>query len=356
MKNSITEFRKQIENIKTHLHVLEKYELIIKNMSSEEANFIKRNSTQEKQFAYRSNIISLYGAFEHFIENIIIEYIESIQEHIASFNEWGPEITEKYIDLWKKLHGKLKYPKYSSIKLNSMVENIYGIFIDNKKTLIPECFLQNGGNYRSKVILEMFNGIGIKNINDFVIKYEPFQSYLSNKFPEIQNIEKDTRTKLYFRDLEDLVDRRNEIAHGSSSDNTIDDNSVIEKIQFVESYAEAINNYLTDKVYERQWGNNKTNEIKITNVFAKAGYVALLDIKDLSKDPKKIMSSSKILVNYKENGCSRFFITEIKEIRVDLTSGETDKKVDEIVVDNNVEQISIKVSGEVKRNQKIMLL
>ena len=356
MNSSITEFKEQIKHIETHLNVLEKYEQIIKKLSDEDADFIKSNSTQEKQFSYRSNIISLYGAFEHFIENIIIEYIGSIQKLISSFDEWAPAITGNYFDLWKKLHGKLKYPKYSFISENEMVENIHKIVINHEKTLIPQCFLQNGGNYRANEICDMFKRVGINNINDFVIKYEPFQSYLSEQFPEIQNVENGRRTELYFQDLEDLVNRRNEIAHGSSDDNTIDGNSFIEKIQFVKSYAEAINNYLTDKVYERQWGNNKPDAIKITNVFTKAGNIALLDINDIRKDSKKIMSSSKILVNYKENECSRFFITKIKEIRVDLTSGEKDKTVDEIVVDSNVEQISIEVSEKVKPNQKIKIL
>ena len=57
MNSSITEFKEQIKHIETHLNVLEKYEQIIKKLSDEDADFIKSNSTQEKQFSYRSNII-----------------------------------------------------------------------------------------------------------------------------------------------------------------------------------------------------------------------------------------------------------------------------------------------------------
>ena len=101
MKTSITEFNNQTERIKTHLEVLDKFNQLIRTQNNADVDFIKANSTHEKEFTYRSNIISLYGAFEHFVESVIIEYIQSVQEHIASFEEWGEKITRNYFELWK---------------------------------------------------------------------------------------------------------------------------------------------------------------------------------------------------------------------------------------------------------------
>lgn len=356
MRTAIIEFKKQIEKIKTHLAVLDKCDQIIKKQDDEDAIFIKSHINQEKEFRYRSNIISLYGAFEHFIESIITEYIKSIQEYTASFKEWNGKITNNYFELWKKLHSKLSYPKYNFITEKSMVENIYEVIRNNKSELIPECFLQNGGNYKSSIICDMFNKIGIENINDLVIKYEPLQSYLIEQYQDYQGLAL-IKKELYLQNLNELVERRNEIAHGSSSDNIIDNELFKSILNFIDSYAETIDNFLTDKVCEKQWQCNKAKAITIDNVFSRKGNVALLHIEDFTKDAKTLITvGNKLLVNYKENDRSRFFSTAIKEIRIDMKSGEKNKIVKEILVDDNVEQITIEVSCAVKTKQKIKIM
>lgn len=97
MNIAIDEFEKQIEKIKLHLDILEKYDQIIRNQHSQIATYIKNNISDEKVFNYRSNIISLYGAFEHFIESVIQEYIEKAQKFITSFDGWGDKITKNYL-------------------------------------------------------------------------------------------------------------------------------------------------------------------------------------------------------------------------------------------------------------------
>lgn len=75
MKNSLIEFEKQIKSINTHLKIIEQYNKILKNYRNNDVDFIINNITEERVFTYRSNIISLYGAFEHFLESVIKEYI-----------------------------------------------------------------------------------------------------------------------------------------------------------------------------------------------------------------------------------------------------------------------------------------
>lgn len=359
MKTSITEFNNQTERIKTHLEVLDKFNQLIRNQSNADVDFIKANSTHEKEFTYRSNIISLYGAFEHFIESVIIEYIQSVQEHIASFEEWGEKITKNYFELWKKLHGKLSYQKYSSISENMMVENLYEVVRNKKSGIMPECYLQNGGNYKSTIISEMFNEIGVVNINDSVIKYEPFRSYLIEQNPNSQKLELFQQKELYLHNLDELVERRNEIAHGSSSENTISNEMFQDMLRFIGLYSEAINYFLTDKVREIQWHNNEIETIKIKNVF-RNGKVALLNVEDVKKmlytNNISISVGDSVMVHYRQNECSRFNIERIKEIRVDLKNGEREKIVENVSVVDEIEEIAIEVHNSVKAKQKIKII
>lgn len=356
MRTSLLEFNNQVEQIKTHLNVLEKYNELIKNQSNDTVDFIKAHSTDEKLFAYRSNIISLYGAFEQFVESLIKEYIQLVRVYYSSFEEWGEKVTKNYFDVWKKLHGKLSYPKFNSITQNSMIENLYDVIRNNKGNLMPECYLQNGGNYKSTIISNMFSEIGFININDVVIKYEPLKTYLFKQYPNAQHIETSQKLDLYFQQLDDLVERRNEIAHGSQSSPITNNDDFREILSFVSFYAASLNSFLMDRVYEKQWEFNKTKAVKIKKVFH-SGSVALLNVEEMKVNGiDSFVVGDSLLVNYKESDCSRFFMSKIEEIRVDLKNGGTDKVVGLANVNEEIENISIGVSKKVKSGQKLKVI
>ena len=356
MRTSLLEFNNQVDQIKTHLNVLEKYSELIKDQNNDCVNYIKENSTEEKVFTYRSNIISLYGAFEQFLENIIKEYFQAVQHYYSSFEEWEDTVTKNYFELWKKLHGKLSYPKYSAISQDSMVENLNDVIRNHKSTLIPECYIQNGGNYKSTIISNMFNEIGILNINDNLVKYEPFKSCLINQNPDFQYLEPNKKKELYFQKLDDLVERRNEIAHGSRSSEILNSDIFTELLFYISCYAESMNSFLFDRVREKQWQSIKTKAIKIHNVFNK-GKVALLNVEEMKGNGiDSFAVGDLLLVNYKESDCSRFIMAKIEEIRVDLKNGEKEKVVDTAIVNEEIEEISVGVSEKVKSGQKIKLM
>lgn len=356
MKDSLSEFNNQVEQIKTHINVLEKYSELIKVQSNADVDYIKTNSTEERVFNYRSNIISLYGAFEQFLENIIKEYFKAVQIYYISFEEWEDVVTKNYIELWKKLHGKLSYTKYNSITQDSMVENLNDVVRNHKSTLIPECYLQNGGNYKSTTISNMFNDIGIVNINDILVKYEPFQTFLIDQNPDSQFLESTKKRELYYQKLDELVEFRNEVAHGARPSQIINNDIFLEMLSYISCYAEAMNSFLTDKVFEKQWQSIKTKAIKISHIY-REGKVALLNNEEMKGSGiDSFAVGDSLLVNFKESDCSRFFIAEINEIRVDLKNGEKEKKVDKVDVNEEIEEVSIGVSEKVKSGQKIKLI
>lgn len=356
MNTSILKFSEQIRQIKCHLEVFEKYEELIKIYDNEDVNFIKANRTQEKLFFYRSNIISLYGAFERFIEDVIREYISSVQDYIISFNEWGEKIANGYFGLWKELHKKLAYPKFASINETKMVDNLYKVICNKESSLIPECFLQNGGNYKPKIINEVFSNIGIQNINQQLLKHEPLRSYFEQQNYDFENIETDQKLKLCYQDLDDLVDRRNEIAHGLISDNILSIDLFRKILDFTEIYAKSVIFFLTNKVYEKKWIQKKDKAIKIDHVY-REGKVAILNIDNIKNNKTTPISvGRRILVKYKEEGNSSFFMeTNIEEIRIDIKDGGENIKLDEYLYEDNLEAISIKLSNKVKAKQMFIL-
>ena len=223
----------------------------------EKLQLLKRNISKERIYNYNANIISLYGFFEHFIESLIEEYVESLINQIKRFDDNHTNIKNNFFSRWEKLHGKLGYPKYSHLTENQLIQLLYDSKINNKNNLIPEYYYQNGGNYKHSVICECFNYLGI-DISHEMKAYDPLHSYFVSK-----GIMDQTEEGILYDMLNDLVARRNDVAHGNSS-SILDLSYFKEYVYFLELYAKTINALLNDRLYELKWngGSNPTISIK----------------------------------------------------------------------------------------------
>lgn len=115
IKNALTIFKSAIDSIRNHISVTKKIRLYLtKNKDCPDIKDIIAHYSDEKNFNYRSNVISLYGAFEKYVESLIAEYVSCYQKLVHTFDESCGKIKKDYFGNWKKLHGKISYPKYSS--------------------------------------------------------------------------------------------------------------------------------------------------------------------------------------------------------------------------------------------------
>lgn len=180
MQNSILMFKKQLSTISQHNECFSLLPTILKSVKETNINADKiiEKWTNERIFNYRSNIISLYGCFEQFIESSVKEYVNELLKVCSNFMDLDNSIKNEYIEKWKALHGKLHYNKYQEITPIYMIESLYRSMIENKNEVIAECFLQNGGNYKHEEIMKVFSNLGFHDIRSCLKHYEPLASFL----------------------------------------------------------------------------------------------------------------------------------------------------------------------------------
>lgn len=180
----------------------------------------------------------------------------------SSFSELDDAIQNKYIEKWKALHGKLHYNKFNAITSNYMVESLYKSQIENKNEVIAECFLLNGGNYKHKEIMESFSNLGVSDIRISLEHYEPLAShFLKNGFDN-------------YAKIDELVERRNEIAHGANSGELLSEDIVLDYVDYVAKYACSMTAYLNDKILSHMWQLRKALGIyKPTNIYSRKSIV-----------------------------------------------------------------------------------
>lgn len=259
MHDSIMLFDRQLSDIRLHNECFTslKKVLSLSKTSIPDAKIIIKSWSNECIFNYRSNIISIYGSFEQFVESSIKEYISELLHICSSFTQLDKPIKDEYIEKWKSLLGKLHYNKFQSITQTYMIESLYNSQINDKNEIIAECFLQNGGNYKHEEIMKAFSSLGLTDIRTSLAHYEPLSTYfMKNGFDN-------------YLKINELVELRNEIAHGSNSDSLLSGEIVLDYVNYIGIYAMSLTEYLNDQLLEHVWNLRDHYAIyKPTNFYA----------------------------------------------------------------------------------------
>lgn len=313
MKTVFNSFLLEITDIRNHIEFIDnlKTDIIATSKSSAYSN-----SSSRKKYDYNAVIISLYGIVENNIEKFVMGYLEAIEKEVFIYNILDKKLIDNHFMLSIQLiklriedrHQKFQHLKKEDIlsQLNNCTNNVKG-YRFNK-----EAFIINSGNLKHSRNIEIF-----KNINVDIDKE-------IKKFPEFS-----LKTDTLFNKLDDLVDRRNEVAHGGASD-ILDNSEITPIIDFIEIYLTKIYESLSIQI------ENETNRFK-KEVFG----ILIERFKLCSSTILGIIEGVKFDLKI---GDEIYIETSNKEI---LKS-----KIIDLRTFPNSDSITIKLDTEIKENQK----
>lgn len=234
-----------IDRYKDTQSLLEKY----MNNGDPDATKLLSKASVNDIYHYRSNVVSLYGLFEQFIEDIIKEYIKQLCRIQPIYSNLNKNLKENYPDLSFSLYRKLEWPKFNYLRSSQVTEGLYNAINLDKSIILSEPFILNGGNYRYDEIKNALTRIGVTNLDNELRKYPPLNQDFVVKYNN--PAWKTVSTEFLYFDLNDLVDRRNDIAHGANqmpSIKGVDLKNVT--IDFVKKFAESLNSFLGDNLFD----------------------------------------------------------------------------------------------------------
>ncbi len=337
MINAITVLHEKLDSINTHIEVLKRIEIITKQeIENEDIKYIQSKQTDEKIFNYRANIISLYGAFECFIEEVFKEYIEQLRHIIPQYNSLNKKIKDNYFDNVAKLHSKLHYAKFSHITELKIVQNLEKVIAQDNNEILAEPFLCNGGNYKHKIICDLMSSVGIDNIDCNIILLSPLSDLLLESTPN-----KEQQRKMVAMRLEELVDRRNEVAHGAISDDIIDIDRFEEILKFTRAYCYSLNELLECELLECRWEQLPSMSYIPTKVHRNS-------IAELKVTNFQLNIGDKLLI--KRPKFPAYVEVEVLGLRIKNNLTGTIEENDSIDIGDEEHLISIKVSTTIKNN------
>lgn len=227
----LEEFNTNLKIIEDYVHHIKSVDNLMDNMKSikhesllDFTNHMKTFNTHKKLFEYKSIIISLYGLLENTISKWIQEHIENISKIVSNYEQLDTKFKDNHFMLSIKLISLImeeKHSKYQEINKEDILKKLYNSLSTQNTELNSEAYIPITGNLKHSKIIEAF---------------KPLQINLDYKLTNEKS------------KIDELVTRRNDIAHGQ----VIDD---ILNISMFPKYIESLKLYITkiyDSIYEKE--------------------------------------------------------------------------------------------------------
>ena len=339
MKVSLVVFKQRIDDIKSHNTCFGSLHQIMEDVRyiNPEANLFLDNYTKERGFNFRANVITLYGIFEQFIEDSIKEYVDELSRLVSSFDLLNDKIKKEYVEKWKGLHGKLNYAKFSNIEENRMIETLYETVVKNNNQILAECFLLNGGNYKHEYISNMLNNLGLNDFKSCIAKYPPLKDYFEGE------------SHIDCSMLDELVDCRNEIAHGANYGTIWSIDMFLSYLDFFVLYGETLTNYLNDKLLKEYW-----DKYSIGKIIKPYNYYTANKVFEFHLNDMLLFRKQKIVIKQSKNHYPQYLEYKMPEIYCKRPEESEDmiKKVD-ILYGDGEWYVSIKIPLDLNSKSKV---
>lgn len=301
----IKDYIKHIEQVNN----IAKIEVNIDSFKEFDTHY-KTFEKDKKTFEYKAIIISLYGLIEKYIELWVQEYLNCISKLIP-YNKLANTISEKHFVLSLKLINIIiegRSDKYKNLKKDTILNNL------NNCTVAPQnykfntaAFIIQSGNLKHTRIEEIFKNIDIP-IGKLLIKDKDLIDAIGINTLRISN----TEPEVLFSKLNEIVDRRNTIAHGGIIDNILSLPEIEPYIEFLEKYCIAIFNIL-EELFVKSHIVEQFNIIELINVFKQK---TINPIIAFSIENYKIKIGDFIIIETSEG---HFYMKEIKSLQVNNT-------------------------------------
>ncbi|WP_013320950.1 MAE_28990/MAE_18760 family HEPN-like nuclease [Gloeothece verrucosa] len=250
-------------------------------------------------------VTRLYAIYENFIESLIKDWIARL-----------PNLFSCYLDLPEEIRGthqigvanllivlKKKKNRYEHLSIEDVIRGLYlgNTPNQNQYDLIPDAFLFHDQNLRKDALQKLFAEAGISKAWNWVENHRSVKSFIKEVLGDENTPE---------GELKELIDYRNEAAHGAIIDNVLGYRRLLDLCGFVEVLCQALADLVTYHIIERQKSINKVKDIGKIIEWYKTSKAAVAKIIDANLS----VGNTVFLVDKNKSYCQ---IVKIKSIQID---------------------------------------
>lgn len=325
-KYLLKEFEKELSQIKEYIkHIQQVNELATILIPNEpifqdfKTHFLSfRND--KKLFEYKAVIVSLYGLLEKYVEQWIQEYLTRLSSFVV-YDKLTESLKNKHFELSMKLINVLcegRQAKYHHLKKEDVLRKLNSC-IESPKffNFNVEAFTMQAGNLRHTRIEEIFKALDII-ISKELIKNSELIAMIGISPDQIPK----TEANVLFGKINELVERRNTIAHGAEIDDLLEISALTPYIEFLEKYCIAIFRVLEEKDIEN-------HTVEIYQEISCQGIYSNKTLIGLALENCTIKIGDYVIIKTAEPGNEHFYKKEIKSLGLGQNHDYKELKIEE---------------------------
>lgn len=195
-------------------------------------------SSFKKQFDYNSVIVALYGFLEQFVESLLKGYLSKLSEVSQSYASLPEAIRGAHIEVTAALLKAPDLQKFRGVVTpEGLTANLHSCLSSQVPfALNVDAFSHHTANFKVPVVDQFFSRIGVTGISSRVVQLLSFQVFLKTFDPARCSVSFDQGCLF---EIDDLAERRNEVAHGSSAQ-LLSNELLHNYVSIVESYGRGL--------------------------------------------------------------------------------------------------------------------
>lgn len=153
----------------------------------------------------------LYAVYEHFVENLVSDYLGLLPALYPQYEELPPGVTKQHrVGVGQILLKVGKDGPYKDLQEKEIIRGLsHGLLGNPEYTLFPDAFLVDPQNYRAEALVKVFSYIGFENCWPWVEKH-PLMKAFMEKYRDSTETPKTI--------LHDFVENRNKASHTAVGD------------------------------------------------------------------------------------------------------------------------------------------
>jgi MAE_28990/MAE_18760-like HEPN len=280
------------------------------------AQFIEEiPSKWEWEIYDRSAVVTrLYAIYERFVEDLISDWLRLLPDLVPRYSDLDETIQNTHREGIGRLLIDIKKNRFQHLSIEQVLQGLScGITDSGKYTLLPDAFLLHEQNLRKDVLETVLRNAGIDEAWKWVINHKEIKNFVG----EVSNNQNTAE-----RELKQLVDYRNEAAHGSV-DEILGTQELLDLADFVGALCKSLADLVTYNIILRQIDRGLVREIgKITEWFKKP-QAGVAKIKEVTLTVGECVFL--VLVNDELSYCysatiESIQLNDISQNRADITS------------------------------------
>ena len=206
-----------------------------------------RHPVNRRRFSYTTIVVSLYGFWEEYVEQIVRAWVRQTNKLTPSFRSLPPTVADRHLPLSLALLDRIHQRRYTGVVTpEEIVSNLHSCLADaTPYALNTEAFAAHQSNIRHETIEDMISRLGVTNACQRMRDAKASASFVAARFPGRRS--GTVEVAEYFWWLDDLAERRNEAAHGVPV-NILSPDLLLDYVGAVDTYAKALYEILRDEM------------------------------------------------------------------------------------------------------------